>query len=138
MQFETKTSILIFNNDEGILRVIAKENSEIEIEDAKNDFETGKKLADNKIKPVYADSRNVIYHSKEVRDYYASKMMEKHISAMAIHVNSLATKIIGNFFILTNKPPYPTKLFTNENDAIEWLKTFLNKKRVDEISSSLI
>ncbi len=33
--------------------------------------------------------------------------------------------VIGNFFIGFNKSPMPTKLFTSEPEALEWLKEFL-------------
>ncbi len=72
--------------------------------------------------PVLADSRQVTYHSKEVREFYASREMGDHISAMAVLVESFATKLIGNFFIRVNKPHFPTKLFTDEKEAIAWLK----------------
>lgn len=45
--------------------------------------------------------------------------------ALAFVSNSLAQKLLVNFFISFNKPTTPTKLFTNQNDAKKWLKTFL-------------
>jgi hypothetical protein len=32
--------------------------------------------------------------------------------------------MMGNFLIIVNKPNIPTKLFTNQEDAINWLKGY--------------
>jgi hypothetical protein len=33
----------------------------------------------------------------------------------------MATRIAGNFYIRFNKPPKPTRIFTNPEDAKSWL-----------------
>ena len=45
--------------------------------------------------------------------------------AQAIIVDSPVSRLIGSFFLGLNKPPFPTKLFTSEADAVEWLKGYL-------------
>lgn len=63
---------------------------------------------------------------KEARDYYAlGGSREGMESAVALIVKSPLSRAIGNFFLGLNKTPLPTKLFTSENHAITWLKTFL-------------
>jgi hypothetical protein len=32
---------------------------------------------------------------------------------------------MGEMFMMFHKPPYPTRMFHREDDALEWLKTFL-------------
>lgn len=44
--------------------------------------------------------------------------------AVALLVNSAITKIMVNIFMKFNKPKYPTRMFTNREEAIEWLLTF--------------
>lgn len=63
--------------------------------------------------------------SKEVRDYFASDEITALANASAMLLKSGISKIVGNIFLKFNNPGYPTKLFTNEAKAIEWLKTFL-------------
>lgn len=125
---ETKSSIIIFNPEEGFLRVTSKPGCEIELQDAQHDFNEGARLVNYLRVPVLADGRNFTDHTKEVRDFYASKEIAEKISAMAILVDSLATRIIGNFFITTSKPHFPTKLFTSEDAAIKWLNDILKKE----------
>jgi hypothetical protein len=131
---ETKTSIIVFDETEGFLRVSSKPDSEIELADAKFDFSEAAKLVGYIKLPVLADSRNVSNSAKEVRDFYASKAMAENISAMAVLVSSLSTRIVGNFFINTSKPHFPTKLFTNEDAAITWLKNIV--ERNNEVGSN--
>jgi hypothetical protein len=44
------------------------------------------------------------------------------VEKAAIIANSPIAILLGNLFILINKPPKPTKLFKDKEDAIKWLK----------------
>lgn len=44
-------------------------------------------------------------------------------SAAAMIANSLANKLIMQFFIQFNKPPYPYRVFEKEDEAELWLKS---------------
>lgn len=44
------------------------------------------------------------------------------VEKAAIIANSPITILLGNLFILIDKPPKPTKLFKDKEDAIKWLK----------------
>lgn len=58
----------------------------------------------------------------EARATFADEMKTGfETEKMAIYVNSLAYRIMANFFIRFDKPPIPTKLFSNRNKAIKWL-----------------
>jgi len=46
------------------------------------------------------------------------------IQASAILVNSGVSRILGNLFIGLNRPAFPTKIFTKEDQALEWLSAF--------------
>jgi hypothetical protein len=124
-QKETNTSVLIFDEEIGILIVKAKPDVDLKLEDAERDFKTGQELVNYKKTPVLSDSRELSYSCKEVRDFYAQPIIANHISAMAILIDSLPGRLLGNFFMKFNNPPYPVKVFNDETAAIEWLKKFL-------------
>lgn len=63
---------------------------------------------------------------KEVRDYGADKKAYQYTSATAIVCNTLAHRILGNFFIKIQQPPVPTKMFATEEKAMSWLMKFVN------------
>jgi len=45
--------------------------------------------------------------------------------AEAYLTKTIGHKIIGNVYMKFNKPGRPTKIFTDKDEAIKWLKTFL-------------
>ena len=59
--------------------------------------------------------------TKEVRDWSATEVSNQYTICTAVVCNSLAHKILGNFFIKVQRPPRPTKMFSNIGSAKEWL-----------------
>ncbi|MCH2043519.1 MAG: hypothetical protein MK212_05215 [Saprospiraceae bacterium] len=69
-----------------------------------------------------ADIRKTLTVSKEVRDMLGNHPLAVRVaSKVAILINSSVTRILGNLFVRFSKPPYPSKLFTSEDKALEWL-----------------
>jgi hypothetical protein len=60
--------------------------------------------------------------SPEARELAANKELSKNRTSLAFVTDSLAHKLVVNFFIKFNRPSTPTKLFTDEEEAIRWLK----------------
>ncbi len=46
--------------------------------------------------------------------------------AVALLIGSPISKVIGSFFLGLNKPSYPLRLFTSEQEAVKWLKDFID------------
>ncbi len=63
---------------------------------------------------------------KEVREFGATAQANRYTLYSAIVCNSLAHRILGNFFIKVQQPKVPTRMFSNCNDAILWLVSRLN------------
>ena len=76
--------------------------------------------------PVLSDIRKIKHVDKEARAFLARPEGTVLISAGAFLVNSQLQKILGNFFILVDKPEIPTRLFTDEAEALIWLQQFKN------------
>ncbi len=70
------------------------------------------------------DARKVNSITKEARDFLASDEGSKHVIASALVIESKVGKLLGNFFLQISKPKVPLKLFTNKNDALDWLNSF--------------
>jgi hypothetical protein len=70
---------------------------------------------------VLTDATNFFSTTGELRQLLASSAFTELRFAAAIVSQSPANKIIGNFFIKVNKPSTPTKLFSSEKMAFEWL-----------------
>ncbi|MES2140931.1 MAG: hypothetical protein V4511_14585 [Bacteroidota bacterium] len=65
--------------------------------------------------------------TKPARDFLASEIGCEGIIAGAFLINSDLGRLIGNFFIQINKPLRPSKLFTDEIKAKEWLSKYIKK-----------
>ncbi len=114
--------------EDSILHFEYKPNSHDTLITAKENLAADKELAQDKKRPLFCDFRNIKSQDKKARDFYASNEAHQIISACALLIDSGFSKIIGNFFMGINKPKTPTRLFTSEKKAIEWLKGFLNEE----------
>jgi hypothetical protein len=45
--------------------------------------------------------------------------------AVALLMGSPVSRVLGNLYLGLNKPPIPTRLFTSEEEAKVWLRSFL-------------
>jgi hypothetical protein len=61
----------------------------------------------------------------EARAYVAAPESDPYGIAVAYVVKSMGQKLVGNVYLSFNKPSRPTRIFTDEEKAITWLKTFL-------------
>jgi len=122
-EITTTSHKIIFHNN-GIIKDIPFTLDET-LDKAQEAFEMIKKNTGSKKYPLLVDVRQQRSVSREARQFYASKEFTDNVSALAFIVESAISKVLANFYLGLNKPPYPTQLFTNEDKAIEWLRGFL-------------
>ena len=48
------------------------------------------------------------------------------VSAVALIVGTPLSRIMGNFFLTVNKPPYPVRLFDDEASGLAWLQAIID------------
>jgi hypothetical protein len=74
--------------------------------------------------PVVCDIRGVISTEKAGRDYLAqSGSILTQAVGLIVHEKVLLT--ISNFYLQISKPTGPTKIFTNKDDALVYLRQFI-------------
>jgi hypothetical protein len=61
---------------------------------------------------------------REDREFAAAEL-QKIIKALALVSKSALGKMVANLFFNLKPPPYPTKMFSDENEAREWLQQYL-------------
>jgi len=120
------TNAKVWLREDGITQAVYEPNSRDTLITAKENIAVNKKLHEGKKKPILIDYRNIKSQDKAARDYFASDEVAEIDSAIAILIDSGFSKVIGNFYMGLNKPKAPTKLFTSEENAIEWLKGYLH------------
>lgn len=64
--------------------------------------------------------------TKEARDIAKSEQMIEITSGMAMIVDNMINRFLGNLFIAMNKGEYPVRLFKNESQATVWLRSLKN------------
>lgn len=106
------------------MRFEIRDGYDIKVDDIKQMTEVagqlgkGIKFPNLIIMPVYDNI------SFEVREYAASKERAVYSIADAFVISSMAMQLIGNFYLQFHKPFLPTKIFTDESKAINWLTQF--------------
>ena len=80
---------------------------------------------------IIADIRNTkIGANRAAREHYVSEEGARLKTGMAMIVSSAVQKMLANIFFRISRPPYPTKMFTDTNDAIVWLHEISSTKAV--------
>lgn len=117
-------NIYIYSN--GIMHVHIKVKNTFEIANSIEIFEARTRLAKNKKHPIlYTTESTFVTPSKEVNNYVASKERSKLVLADAFIMKSLPQRLAARTYRLLKSPVSPTGFFSNEEDAIDWLKKFL-------------
>lgn len=108
---------------DGILHVYYKTLENFDQEVAEICVHDRKEFTNHQPYPCLADVVQIKHLTKEARDFLAVHGSEG-ITANAIIVHSAVLKMMANFYINVNKPLTPTRMFTEEQPALEWLKKY--------------
>lgn len=109
--------------EDSIMKIQMKDHEEIDLEQMKIMVAAIQKLSDGKPYCCLADLRNSSgTTNNEARQYAADQANQPNKIADAIIFNSLAKKLMANFYIQFNKPKSPTRTFNSEESALKWLR----------------
>ena len=122
----------IWLGEDGIIRIsligVMSEGLAI----AQENLEAVSQVSQSKIRPVFADIRNIRSIGAEERKFYARMETKGVINAVALLVDSPLSRVIGSFFLGLNKLPVPTRIFTSEEQALAWLRSFIEREKENE------
>lgn len=105
----------------GFVRATMREGLEMDLTDAREALRATAQLSGGQRVPVLVDSRRIKSQSREARQEFASDEAVRICSAVALLVGSPVSRIIANFFLRQQIQRTPTRLFTDETAAVEWL-----------------
>lgn len=80
-----------------------------------------KSLGGNKKMRIYVTTFDFMSINDDTRNYSASEEAAQYTLANAVLIDSLAKKILFNFYLKFNKPVRPIRAFTLRSNAFEWL-----------------
>ncbi len=109
---------------DGILHCIFTNSPNMTLEIAKHCVQQRLAASAGKSYPCMVDIRDMKTATTEAREYFANEG-SKGVTGGALIIGSQVTKMLANLFLLVNRPKIPTRMFTDENAAREWLKKFL-------------
>ena len=107
----------------GIFHVVVLQES-FTLQMAKECVKKRIELTEGKSYPMLSDSRKVNCFEKQARAYLAEPSNTCYLTAGALLIENQLQKVLGNFFLLVNKPDTPAKLFVDKQKALEWLWQF--------------
>lgn len=116
---------MISFQEKGIVRFQIEQTDEITLQDVKEYIEVVRNLGDGESFCNLIVMKNFVQVGEDARKYAACEESNIYTIADAFVINSIALKLVGNFYIRYNKPVKPTRIFNNEGDALIWLRTFL-------------
>lgn len=110
-----------------IVKIEVHEDAEIDLREAIDMRKKAVQLVGDKKFAILFDANHRGHITPEAREQFACKEYTDVRIGAAIVTNSLANKIIGNFFIKFNKPATPTRIFSDQHAAVIWLREQLKR-----------
>lgn len=107
-----------------IVKMQFKQDIEVGIEDIRQNHKAAQKISKRKKHLVLLDARGFMTGSDKAKAFCASQSPLTYRIAVAVLVDSLAVRLRCNAFIQFNKPKVPTRVFSEEQQAMDWLKEF--------------
>ena len=107
------------------MEILFKESSQIGYEECLDIMDAYKKILEEKKYPLLHVAQEYVIFNKDAREFSVTKEGVLYSKAEAYVINSLAHKILANFYMKVNQPPVPTKFFRDKDEAVEWLKEYL-------------
>lgn len=117
---------------DGICHSIVESGAEITLRDAEENSRTVKAVSQGNKPPILVDIREILSITKEARDHFSMKGREPGVSAIALHIKSPVSRVIGNFYLGISRPKVPTRLFNSEAQAVKWLQKYINRQGSNE------
>jgi hypothetical protein len=120
---EFDASILTLRSD-GILNIFMKPQKVLKQSDGEDIVKGLAEMGNGKKFLLLFTAGDDTSVSTEARYYASTPEANKYTIASAFVVKSIAQKLLGNAYVTFNKPITPTRIFTDENEAVKWLNTF--------------
>lgn len=110
---------------DGYIHVRFKDLSIIDLEEAKKVSNLIIELCKGTPYPFITNGLGItIRMNNDARDFFATfPPLTKVRKAQALLVNNMPSKLLANFFIKYHKPVNPTKIFTDMDSALKWIKS---------------
>jgi hypothetical protein len=107
-----------------IIEITSADDFEYDVDAIKQNHEAIKQLKETPKALILNLAGKFTTVTTEVRDFVATAPHQSFIAAEAFVIQSLAQKILVQFYLKMNKPKVPANFFNSATKAVEWLKNF--------------
>ncbi len=107
--------------EDGIVRCVVLPTPTHTLADAQANSAAVVQLTGGHRMPMLLDTRASRGVDREARVFYTRPAASDEILALAMLIDSQIGRVLGNFFMRVNQPPFPLRLFTDQSDALAWL-----------------
>jgi len=80
-----------------------------------------RKITEEKPKKLFVLNGQYTSADAPAREFLASRAKLKQVAKCSVIIHSLSQRILANFFIKVNKPPFPIRFFNSYEAAEKWL-----------------
>ena len=105
---------------DGIVQLVQSPQSTVLLEDARAAMEAMRQLTGDRRTPLLVDMHNAGSQDRRTRAEWTSRSDLQ--SAVALIVGTPLSRKLGSLLLKVNKPPFPIRLFDDEESAVAWLK----------------
>ena len=119
---ETRTATVGMNGD-GIVTVRVRPGERQSLADAEQNLAAALEARGGVRRPVLVNISQAVPLDADVRRYYSGPVLQGFTAiALVIHASPLG-RMIGNVYLHIADTVIPTRLFTSEESAIQWLRS---------------
>lgn len=120
---QTETATVWLSGD-GLVIVRIRDDARQSLEDAKGNLALALSETAGRRRPLLVDIRTAQPLDADARHHYSGQILVDSFSAIALLVDaSPFGRTMGNVYLRVARPGIPTRLFTDEARAVEWLIT---------------
>jgi hypothetical protein len=110
-------------NEEGVLIVRINDGAYQSLADAKENLAVAVSETRGHRRPLLVDIRTARPLDADARHHYSGQTLVERFSALAMLIaGSPLGRMMGNVYLRVAQPGIPTQLFSDEAQAMEWLK----------------
>lgn len=117
---ETDIAYLSYKDD--VLLIVVKDDSVVSVEDMEQLLKACVQLTGSRKYYSIVDVRVNAGATQGVTEYYAKNEYNQYRYADAFIINTLAMRLLVNFYMTFNKPSVPTKTFNDPELARQWIE----------------
>ena len=120
----TDSDARVWLGEDGIVRIEYPQNFNLTLQVMQAVNQKHRRIAADK-RPVLVYAESVASAEYEAQQFASTQQTIELTTCLAIIVKSFFTRAMAELFMKFHKPPYPTRVFNDEQAALAWLETFL-------------